>query len=271
MAECCRLLGVSRSAYYRWNGHPVSGRQRANEELLKRITEIHGQVLQTYGSPRMRAELCTRGYPCGHNRVARLMRQNGIISKMTIRFRRLTKAGKKPPLAANLLDRRFEVSMPNTVWASDITYIPTSEGFLYLAVVLDLHSRQVVGWGMSRKLNPELALSALRQALGKRETGPGLVHHSDQDVLYACGPYQRLLSENGIVCSMSRKGNCYDNACVESFFGSLKNEYVAFERFESRDQAALELFAWIEVFYNRTRRHSSLGYLSPFDYEKQKR
>lgn len=262
-------MGVSRSYYYRWRGHAVGKRQRDDEELLKQIRQIHESVRQVYGSPRMRAELSARGYNCGHNRVARLMRENGIVARMTIRFRRLTKAGKKPPAAANLLDRKFEVVIPNSVWASDITYIPTAEGFLYLAVVLDLCSRRVVGWGMSSRLKPELVLTALHQALQKRDVGPGLLHHSDRDMLYSCGSYQELLADHGMICSMSRKGNCYDNACLESFFGSLKNELVAFERFESRDQAALELFEWIEVFYNRVRRHSTLGYLSPVDYERE--
>jgi len=161
------------------------------------------------------------------------------------------------------------VAAPNRVWASDITYIPTAEGHLYLAVVLDLHSRQVVGWGMSNRLHPDLVGNALRQALGRRDIDPGLLHHSDRDVLYSSRIYQRLLSDNGLKCSMSRKGNCYDNACVESFFGSLKNEYVSFERFGSRKEAEVKLFAWIEEFYNRVRRHSTLGYLSPVDFEEQ--
>ncbi len=271
MREMCGLLGASKSAYYRWCEHRVSKRQKENELLLAVIREIHLFVRGTYGSPRMRAELCSRGYSCGRHRVARIMRENGIVAKMTIRFRRLTKAGKKRPAAPNLLDRKFEVAAANRVWASDITYIPTAEGFLYLAVVLDLYSRQVVGWGMSSRLNPELVGSALLQALRRRDVTAGLILHSDQDVLYSSDPYQRLLSDNGIECSMSRKGNCYDNACVESFFGSLKNELVAFERFENRHQATLELFNWIEVFYNRIRRHSTLGYLSPVDYEKKKR
>jgi putative transposase len=236
---------------------------------LKVIREIHLFVRQTYGSPRMRAELLTRGYFCGHNRVARIMRESGIMAKMTVRFRRLTRSGKRRPAAPNLLDRKFEVAKPNAVWVSDITYIPTKEGFLYLAIVLDLYSRSVVGWGMSERLTPDLVASALRQALKKREVEPGLMHHSDQDMLYSSYLYQGLLSDNEIVCSMSRKGNCYDNAVAESFFSSLKNEFCAFERFESRDEAALELFEWIEVFYNRVRRHSTLGYLSPVDYENE--
>lgn len=217
----------------------------------------------------MRVELAERGYICGHNRVARLMRVNGIMAKMTIRFRRLTKAGTKPPAADNILNRQFAVALSNRVWVSDITYIPTGEGFLYLAVVLDLYSRQVVGWGMSNRLNPDLVLSALRQALGKRLIESGLIHHSDQDMLYSCGAYQKLLADWGIICSMSRKGNCYDNAVAESFFGSLKNEFIAFEKFPTREIAALKIFEWIEVFYNRVRRHSTLNYLSPIDYELQ--
>lgn len=233
------------------------------------IKEIHASVRESYGSPRMTAELYARGYTCGRHRVARIMRDNGIIARRTIRFRRLTKASHKKSPAPNLLDRNFEIAAANRVWASDITYIPTAEGFLYLAVVLDLYSRRIVGWGMSSRLNPELVVNALYQALQRREVSAGLMHHSDQDVLYSSGPYQRLLADNGIECSMSRKGNCYDNACVESFFGSLKNEFVSFEKFQSRDQAAVELFAWIEVFYNRLRRHSTLNYLSPVDYEQK--
>jgi putative transposase len=240
-----------------------------NEELLRQIKDIHKSVRETYGSPRMTVELKGLKHPCGHNRVARLMRENEIVAKTTRRKMRLSKAGKKRPAAPNLLNRNFEVAEPNKVWASDITYIPTSEGFLYLAVVLDLYSRRVVGWGMSERLTPDLVAGALCQALGRREMERGLMHHSDQDMLYSSYLYQGLLFDNGIVCSMSRKGNCYDNACVESFFGSLKNEMVAFEKFESRDEAAVKLFEWIEAFYNRVRRHSTLGYLSPVDYERK--
>jgi len=268
--EMCHLFGVSSSGYYRWCKQKPSRRQLENENLLNQIRGIHESVRQVYGSPRMKAALAIRGYSCGHNRVARLMRDNRIVAKMTIRFRRLTKAGTKPPAAPNILNRRFAVAASNRVWVTDITYIPTGEGFLYLAVVLDLYSRQVIGWGMSNRLNPDLVLSALRQALGKRDISPGLLHHSDQDMLYSCGAYQRLLADWGIVCSMSRKGNCYDNAVAESFFGSLKNEFVAFEKFENREIAALKIFEWIEVFYNRTRLHSTLNYLCPIDYEQQK-
>lgn len=237
--------------------------------MVEEIQKIHNEVDRSYGSPRIYEELCGRGYLCSLNRVARLMRRNDIIAKMTVRFRRLTKAGKRKPAADNILDRRFEVACPNRVWASDITYIKTAEGHLYLAVVLDLYSRQVVGWCMSSRLNPDLVIKALRQAVLRRHPSPGLLHHSDRDTLYSCNAYQWVLTENNMVCSMSRKGNCYDNACVESFFSSLKNEFVSFERFRSRNEAQLKIFNWIEVFYNRIRRHSTLGYLSPVDFEER--
>ena len=266
----CWLLGVSTRGYYSWLRRPESRRSRENHELVEEMRKIHELVRQTYGSPRMHAELCAQGYFCGRHRVARLMKRHEIIAKMTVRFRRLTKAGKRKPAAANILDRKFQVSHPNRVWASDITYIKTAGGHLYLAVVLDLYSRQVVGWGMSSRLNPELVTTALRQAVAKRDLSPGLLHHSDRDVRYSSDSYQWLLLENGMKCSMSRKGNCYDNACVESFFSSLKNEYVHFERFRTRIEAQLKIFEWIEVFYNRIRRHSTLGYVSPVDFEEGK-
>jgi transposase InsO family protein len=236
--------------------------------LVEAIKRIHVRDKRAYGSPSVHFELRSLGYVCGHNRVARLMRENGIISRVTVRFRSLTKAGKRAPEAENLLARDFTVSNPNRVWASDLTYIPTKEGFLYLAVVLDLYNRQVVGWCMSHRRGLELVTRALNQALKRRQVDDGLLHHSDRDSLYSSEVYQGLLEANGMVCSMSRKGNCYDNACVESFFGSLKNEMVAFERFESRAAAALRLFEWIETYYNRVRRHSTLGFVSPVDYEK---
>lgn len=247
----------------------MSRRRQENEEIVKEMKEIHRAVKESYGSPRMWEELRARGYVCGRHRVARLMRQNGIVAKMTVRFRRLTKAGKRPKMAGNILNRQFTVSLPNRVWATDITYIPTGEGHLYLAVVLDLYSRRVVGWAMTSRLGTDLVVTALRQALDKRSIGEGLLHHSDGDGLYTSCVYQGLLADNKMICSMSRTGNCYDNACVESFFASLKNELVAFERFYTRAEAQLKIFEWIEIFYNRIRRHSTLEYLSPVDYENQ--
>jgi transposase InsO family protein len=234
------------------------------------MREVHQTIDPAYGSPRMHAELISQGLSCGRHRVARLMRRHGLIARTTVRFRCLTKAGKREPAAPNILDRQFTVTVPNRVWASDITYIPTAEGHLYLAIVLDLYSRQVVGWAMTNRLGAELVVTALRQAVQRRPVQPGLLHHSDRDGLYASTAYKNLLAEHAMISSMSRKSNCWDNACVESFFATLKTELVAFERFESRDQARRKLFAWIETKYNRTRRHSTLGQISPIDYEQKK-
>jgi len=264
----CRLLGVSRSGYYASQRRPESARSRANREVVEVMRQIHREVKQTYGSPRMQEELVARGYRCGHNRVASLMRQHGLIAKMTVRFRRTAKAGLREQVVPNRLDRQFTVTAPNQVWASDITYIPTQAGFIYLAVVIDLFSRRVVGWAMHRRLSAQLVAEALSQAYDRRRPAPRLLHHSDQDPLYSSLVYQHLLTEFDMTASMSRKGNCWDNACVESFFASLKTELVAFERFATRAEAQNALFQWIELFYNRVRRHSTLGYHSPVDFER---
>lgn len=269
VAALCRVLGVSRSGYYAWRSRPTSCRQRENEVLLRAIFRIHAAVRERYGSPRIYRELLAEGYRCGLHRVARLMQQAGILARRTIRFRTLTKSSSRGWSEPNLLNRGFAVSRPNIVWAADISYIPTGEGHLYLAVVVDLYSRLVVGWTLGERLGATLVISALQQALAWRRPTVGLLHHSDRDGLYASAAYQRLLAEHQIRGSMSRKGNCYDNACVESFFASLKNELVHEERYRSREQARLSIFEYIEVFYNRSRRHSTLEYLSPLDFEKR--
>jgi transposase InsO family protein len=233
------------------------------------MREVHRVVDPSYGSPRMHTELRSQGFGCGRHRVARLMRQHRLIARTTLRYRSLTKAGKREPAAPNVLNRQFTVSEPNRVWAADITYIPTGEGHLYLAVVMDLYSRQVVGWAMTSRLGTELVTRALRQAVSRRSIQPGLLHHSDRDGLYLSAAYKHLLAQYAMESSMSRKGNCWDNACVESFFATLKDELVAFERFRSRDEARQKLFAWIEITYNRTRRHSTLGQMSPVEYEQK--
>lgn len=265
---CC-VVGLSPSGYYAWRSRPVSDRSLENECLVSAMRTVHRTIDRSYGSPRIHTELLSQGYVCSLNRVARLMRRDGLIARTTVRFRSLTKAGKREPAADNILNRQFTVTEPNRVWASDITYIPTGEGHLYLAVVLDLHSRQVVGWAMSSRLNSNLVTTALEQALRKRPVKPGLLHHSDRDGLYASAAYKHLLAQNKMISSISRKGNCYDNACVESFFGSLKNELVAFQGFLTRAEAKQKIFEWIEVFYNRIRRHSTLGYISPVEFEKK--
>lgn len=265
----CRLLEVSSSGYYVWLNRSPSQRDRDNEVLLSIMQEISKDVHRCYGSPRMHVELNSRGYHCGRHRVARLMRQHGISARRRVKqpgTRFNDSRGKAP----NLLNRRFAVDRLNQVWASDITYIRTSQGFVYLAVVLDLCSRRVVGWSMGSRLGADLVSTALRQALGHRRPDSGIMHHSDRDGLYASAAYQELLAEYGFTVSNSRKGNCHDNACVESFFARLKTEWMYPGRFVNREQAKLDIFRYLEVFYNRVRRHSTLNYLSPVDYELTK-
>ena len=262
----CHLLAVSASGYYAWLKRQPSFREQENVLLLLEIRQIHEEVKQCYGSPRMHAELVNRGYSCGKNRVARLMRQHGLKARQRIKrpgSRFNDSRGKAP----NLLNRQFTVGKANRVWAADITYLRTVEGFVYLAVVLDLYSRRVVGWAMRSRLGADLVSSALRQALGHRRPIAGVMHHSDQDGLYASAAYYEILTEYGFVISNSRKGNCYDNACVESLFARLKTECLYPGRFLTKAQTELTVFKYLEVFYNRVRRHSTLNYLSPVDFE----
>lgn len=262
----CRLLAVSSSGYYAWLKRSPSLRERENGVLLTAMEQVHEEVNHCYGSPRMHAELIGRGYRSGRHRVARLMRHHGLVARRRVRCpgtRFTDQRGKAP----NLLNRQFEVGKMNQVWAADITYIRTAQGFVYLAVVLDLYSRRVIGWAMDSRLSAGLVSAALLQALGQRIPSAGIMHHSDQDGLYASMAYQELLSEHGFIVSNSRKGNCHDNACVESFFARLKTEWMYPGRFLNRTQAELDIFTYLEVFYNRVRRHSTLNYLSPVDFE----
>jgi putative transposase len=264
----CRVLGVSRSGYYAWQRRPVSARRQANDRLLIEIGRVYQQSRRTYGSPRITDELNDSGIGCGCHRVARLMRQKGIRAKTVLKFRVTTDSKHALPVAENLLARQFTVTRPNAVWVADITYIWTLEGWLYLAAVMDLYARRIVSWAMSHRIDGELTLSALRQALAHRRPSAGLLHHSDRGKQYAAGGDQRLLRDHGIVCSMSRKGDCWDNAPMESFFGTLKQELVYHERFATRDEAKATIFEYIEVFYNRQRRHSSAGSYSPVEFEQ---
>jgi len=263
----CGVLGVSRSGYYNWRDRSVSARQKANGVLLERIRSIHLKSRQTYGSPRIRAELRVQGYGCGRHRVARLMRAEGLIAKMTRRFRLTTRSKMNPPPAPNRLQAPFIIRQANRQWVSDITFIPTRSGWLYLAVVLDLFSRKVVGWAMDLRMTSSLVCEALRMAIRMRQPRPGVVVHSDQGSQYASFECQHLLQRNGLLASMSRKGHCGDNAVVESFFHTLKTELVGFEDYQTRDQARSSLFEYIELFYNRIRRHSTLNYRSPVEFE----
>lgn len=266
VAAMCRALGVSRSGYYAWAERPESARSRSDRELTAEVAVIHQESHRRYGSPRVHQELRARGRHVSAKRVARLMRQEGLRARARRRFVRTTDSAHSHPVAPNTLARDFLPPEPNCTWAGDITYVWTGEGWLYLAVVLDLFSRRVVGWAMSDTIDRQLVLSALDMALLGRPA-PAL-HHSDRGSQYASEDYRRLLEERGIACSMSRKGNCWDNAVVESFFSSLKLELVYERSFATREEAKRALFEYIEVFYNRRRRHSALGYVSPAEYER---
>ena len=263
----CRVLEVSRAGFYRWRKRPDSQRSMENRKLVKEIEAIHRESRGVYGSPRIHAHLC-RQARYGKNRIARLMRLHGIRSIQKRKFRVTTDSRHALPVAKNVLDRKFSAREPNKRWNVDITYIPTQEGWLYLAVVMDLYSRKIVGWAMDRRITKDLVRKALQMALESRNPDHGLLHHSDRGSQYASGEYQKLLRSKGMIGSMSRKGNCWDNAVVESFFSALKTELVHHRQFESRRRAQLEIFDYIEVFYNRQRLHSALGYQSPEEFEK---
>lgn len=264
----CRVLEVSRSGYYAWLKRPTSSREMANQALKQQIKEIHQHSRQTYGSPRIQAELRAQGIKCGHNRLARLMREQKLWAKQKRKFKMTTTdSAHSYPVAPNLLDQDFTCRRPNEKWLTDITYIPTAEGWLYLAAVLDLYSRRIVGWAMSDSLERPLVIAALQMAFQRRQPAPGLLHHSDRGSQYASDDYQALLTKYQMRCSMSRTGNCYDNAPMESFFGSLKTELVHHCHYLTQAEAKTSIFEYIELFYNRLRRHSALGFLSPLNYE----
>jgi putative transposase len=264
----CRVLDISRSGYYAWKQRGINGRVEENKRLATAIRQIYEKSRRLYGSPRITAELRARGIRCGKNRVARLMRINGIVAKTKRRFKVTTDSRHRLPVAPNLLERRFYAAAPNSVWASDITYIRTREGWLYLAAVLDVFNRQIVGWAMDRHITRGLVIDAVNMAVRQREPASGLLFHSDRGSQYASYDFTRLLEGHGFIQSMSSTGNCYDNAIVETFFHTLKTELVYFEKYQTRAEARRSIFEYIEVFYNRIRRHSALGYQSPVNYEK---
>ena len=263
----CRVLGVSRSGYYAWCRRPVSRRTQADRRLVVAIRVAHTASRGTYGSPRIYAELRAQGERCGRHRVARLMRQHGIRAKQARRFRVTTDSAHGRPVAPNLLARHFRAPGINQRWVTDLTYVATHEGWLYVAVVLDLYSRRVVGWAMQPRMSQELVLAALRMAVTQRRPPRGLLHHSDQGGQYAGPAYQAFLARHGIRPSMSRRGDCWDNAVVESFFKTLKTELVYHRSYRTRAEAQGDVFDYLERFYNQRRRHSFLGYRSPAEYE----
>lgn len=266
----CRVFQVSRSGYYAWKARPASPRERENHQLLTRIETIHVRSREAYGIVKTQRALEEDGIRCGHNRIARLRQVNGIVARRVRRFRLSYAARNSEPAAPNLLERHFTVDQPNRVWVGDITFIPTREGWLYLAVLLDLYSRRVVGWAMGDRQNRQLAIDALTMAIERRQPEPGLIHHTDQGILYATASYRAILKAHHLLPSMSRKGDCYDNAVAESFFSGLKNELIWDQDFRTRAEARSAIFEWIEVFYNRERLHQTLDYVSPVRYEEQR-
>jgi putative transposase len=263
----CRALAVSPAGYYAWRDRPESRRSVHNRTLLSAIRVIHRESRETYGSPSIWDALIKQGHGVGKHRIARLMRAEGIRAKTVKKWRATTQSSHRMPVAANVLDRQFSITRPNRVWAGDITSLWTTEGWLYLAVVLDLYSRAVIGWALEARLTGDLARQALTMAIRHRAPKSGLLHHSDRGSQYAATAYQQLLTTHGMTGSMSRRGNCWDNACVESFFGTLKRELIYHRQYRTREEATQDIFEYIEVFYNRLRRHSTLGYYSPAEFE----
>jgi putative transposase len=264
----CKRLKVSPSGYYAWRGRPPSAREMANQDLTSKIEDVFEESEGTYGSPRVYRALKAQGVACSKNRVARLMRLRGLRAKRVRRYRATTKRNKAHRAAPNRLNRDFTAERPDEKWLADITYISTLEGWLYLAAIMDLFSRKIVGWAMSDRMKSELTLRALDMAIRQRRPAPGLIHHSDQGSQYTDDNYQAALEAHGILPSMNGVGSWYDNAPMESFFATLKSERVHFSRYRTRDEASPDLFYYIEGFYNRRRLHSSLDYLSPEVYEQ---
>ena len=265
----CRLLRVSASGYYAWRTRSESSRTKSDRELMKEIRRIHQDSKGVYGSPRVHAELVAEGVKVGRHKVAGLMRFQRLRGCPKRRFRVTTQRDPSHPVANNLLKQDFTADAPNQRWVADITYIPTHQGWLYLAVVMDLYSRRIVGWSMSRWMDRRLVLDALRMAIDARRPEGPLIHHSDRGSQYTSDDFRDELAKYGIDCSMSGSGNCYDNAAMESFFGLLKRERVNRVRYRTRDEARADLFEYIEVFYNRKRRHGYIGNISPDDFEAQ--
>ncbi len=264
----CKVLGVSQSGYFAWRRRPASSRQREDLVLLAHIRSAFALSNETYGSPRMTRELQESGLRVGRRRTARLMRENGLKARQKRRFKRTTESHHPLPIAPNLLDQDFSAERPNEKWNADISYVWTGEGWLYLAVVLDLFARRVVGWAASDRLHKELPLEALRKALAIRQPSAGLIHHSDRGSQYCSVAYQAVLKEHGILVSMSGKGNCFDNAVVETFFKTLKSEMVWRTAFQTRAEARDAIARYIDGFYNPVRRHSTLDFISPAQFER---
>ena len=264
----CDVLGVSPAGYYAWRSRPESQRSAANREIVDDIKQVHRDTSGRYGSPRIHAELKAQGRRVSRGRIERLMRHHGIRAIMARPRRvRTTDSRHDFPIAPNLLKRNFTAAAPNRIWLADITYVETDQGWLYLATVMDLYSRRIVGWAMADHLRTDLPLAALTMAISAQRPGAGLIHHSDRGVQYAAADYRKVMQSAGFRASMSRKADCYDNAPMESFFHTLKTELVHHRQYATRAEAKRDIFAYIEAFYNRTRRHSAIGYISPIEME----
>lgn len=266
----CRVFSVSKSGYYAWLKRPVSRRKTEDEALSAQIKKIYEESKGEYGSPKVHGALLGDGIRCGRKRVARLMRKDGLRAKTVSKFKATTNSDHSLPVAPNLLNRQFRQAEPNKAWCADITYVWTDEGWLYLAIVLDLCSCSVVGWSMSDRMTRTLVMDAFGLAVMRRNPPPGLIHHSDRGSQYASADFQNLLTKHGAICSMSRKGNCWDNAPAESFFAILKRALVYHHRYKTRADARQSIFEYIERFYNRKRLHSSLGYRTPYEVDQEK-
>lgn len=270
VAQICKVLGVSRSGYYSWHGRGMSCRALRREKIAEEVERIHSESREIYGYRKVHKELLEEtGIVCCGETVRRIMKEEGLRSKTSRKYVVTTDSSHNQPVADNILERDFEAEGPDEKWVSDITYIRTWEGWLYLASTMDLWSRRTVGWAMSDRLDAQLVCDALTMAVRQRTPGPGLIHHSDRGVQYASDKFQGLLRLHGMKCSMSRKGDCWDNAPIESFFGKLKTEHIGQRIYRSHREAEQELFWYIEVFYNRKRRHASLDYLSPVEFEQR--
>lgn len=265
----CRVMEVSRSGYYSWISRDKSDREKERERLIPQVKEIHQQTRGAYGARRMSEELTASGETCGRTKAATLMELANVTAKQKKKYKATTDSKHKFPVAPNLLERNFSVPHADTAYCSDITYIWTTEGWLYLAVVIDLYSRKVVGWSLNSRMSRKLIMNALQMAIWRRRPQPGLIFHSDRGSQYCSHDFQNLLKKNNMRSSMSRKGDCWDNSVAESFFASLKTERVYDSVYVTRDEAKRDVIDYIEMFYNSNRRHSYLGYLSPADFEKQ--
>ena len=265
-----KVFGLSKSGYYSWIKRPESKSSIENKKLLKVIKEIHENSKKRYGSPKIYKALLKKGIKCGRNRLIRIMRENNIKSITKKKFKITTNSKHNNPVYNNILNRQFEVKEPNKVWGSDITYIYTNEGWLYLCVIIDLFSRKVIGWCLSKSISVDIVINAIKMAYFNRNYPKDVLFHSDRGVQYTSHDFQKILKSYNFNCGMSRKGNCWDNACAESFFRSLKLEEVNHYKYLTRDEARISIFEYIEVFYNKKRIHSSLGYLTPEEYEIQK-